>query len=175
MIQSQFRGTVAKRCWRSTILSTKMIQRQWRMFAFRKRRQRSVMIIQALWRAKSRQSRFKHMLLSAISIQACVRRSRTVDVYQKTRGATIIIQAYWRRYFARHNFELDILEIVISQSLVRRKLAQTEVYKRRLSIQKLQNFARCWHSSKKLSLLRCQREDYLLRQSSATLLQVSWH
>ncbi|CAI4222791.1 unnamed protein product [Auanema sp. JU1783] len=131
LIQSCWRGYIARKRYEEYKQNIKLIQAATRAYMFYRRLKflqmyRAIVTIQCAVRRHQAEKKYKQMKHAALSIQSYYRGSIVRRQFEKMRyeQSAIILQKYWRGYLVRRDQIKRVQKIVIVQSCVRRWLAK---------------------------------------------------
>jgi len=166
ILQSWYRGVVARNGIEYLQRSALLIQTSWRMHTSqntRKTKLAHVVLIQSQWRGRYQSKTFRREVEQIIIIQSFVRRQEAQKHLVDSRSAAIAIQKYSRGASSRSNYASTVSSIMKVQALARSAAARRKYTSAVRATVRLQALART----------RAARKTYLSTMSSIIKLQAN--
>ncbi|XP_064086058.1 LOW QUALITY PROTEIN: abnormal spindle-like microcephaly-associated protein homolog [Macrobrachium nipponense] len=201
-IQSAFRGYIARKTLKKSVLAALKIQTFYRTQRQRKqylRQRQAVLTVQRYiraWSMKEKEKRrFNELKAAAVIIQSNWRGRQAKRKYLKAKHSATVIQAWYRGQKIYHSFcNKKAAAVTIQRSLRSRNLMmqkRREYLSMRQNIIRIQSAVRCWLQRSRykkvqaavvclqrrycaLKQMRKQRQDYLLLKKACVIVQSNY-
>jgi len=178
-----------------SVIVAQSISRRWlsrrmasQLRALEKNEHLSATLVQASWRSYSKRTLYRRMRSNASIIQrftrAVLRQNFGARALQKVfraylvrrelsvlRENAVIIQRTFRGFSSWLSYEMSRMDIIVVQSIVRKWLVKRNAVQLQSSVTVIQSAARQWLACRKLEQLIVQRDETILREKCAVVIQ----